>query len=138
MKNAYDILGIPSGSSQEAIKKAFHSLAHKHHPDKVGGSAERFKEVSAAYAQINTPDKQRDYDSRMGTGYRPAQQAQNPWGQTSSQGRWNVYANDPRDQPSADVLREMIKRMFNEGNMDINKQQQAMGYDPLKKRFFNL
>lgn len=47
----YEILGVSPSASNDEIKKAFHRLAHKHHPDK-GGDAEMFKKISNAYSQI--------------------------------------------------------------------------------------
>lgn len=47
----YEILELQPGASKEEIKKAFHRLAHIHHPDK-GGDAEKFKKISAAYAEL--------------------------------------------------------------------------------------
>lgn len=47
----YTVLGVKRSDTLEEIKKAFHRLAHTHHPDK-GGDAEKFKEVSAAWADI--------------------------------------------------------------------------------------
>jgi len=32
----YEVLGVTKGASQDEIKKAFHRLAHKYHPDKGG------------------------------------------------------------------------------------------------------
>ena len=48
MKNYYEILGIKKESSKEEIKKAFHKLAHQHHPDKKGGNEAKFKEINEA------------------------------------------------------------------------------------------
>lgn len=53
--NPHQILGVPSSASRDEIKRAFHTLAHKHHPDK-GGNAEMFKKISAAYTMLK--DKQ--------------------------------------------------------------------------------
>lgn len=50
-KDPYTVLGVSRQSTPEQIKSAFHALAKVHHPDK-GGSAERFKEISAAYTEI--------------------------------------------------------------------------------------
>lgn len=33
-KNYYDILGVPKDANERQIKKAFHKLAMKYHPDK--------------------------------------------------------------------------------------------------------
>ena len=45
-KNYYDILGVSKNASKDEIKKAFRTLAHKYHPDKKDGNAEKFKEVN--------------------------------------------------------------------------------------------
>jgi preprotein translocase subunit Sec63 len=47
------VLGITKGASKDEIKKAFHKLAHKYHPDKNSGDAEKFKEVSEAYSILS-------------------------------------------------------------------------------------
>ena len=62
-KNYYDILGIERGATKEEIKKAFHKLAHKFHPDKKGGDAEKFKEISEAYAILSDDRKRAEYDT---------------------------------------------------------------------------
>src|SRR3972149_4021435 len=62
MSDYYDILGIKKTASKEEIKKAYRSLAHKYHPDRPGGSAERFKEVSEAYQILSDEEKRQQYD----------------------------------------------------------------------------
>lgn len=52
MDKLYKILGLPEGASQSDIKKAYRSMAQKHHPDK-GGSEHIFKEVSLAYEVLS-------------------------------------------------------------------------------------
>lgn len=62
MSDYYDILGIKKGASKEEIKKAYRSLAHKYHPDRPGGNAEKFKEVSEAYQVLSDENKRKQYD----------------------------------------------------------------------------
>jgi molecular chaperone DnaJ len=61
-KDYYDILGVPRGASEDEIKKAYRTLAHKHHPDKSGGDEAKFKEASAAYGVLSDKDKRKQYD----------------------------------------------------------------------------
>ncbi|MBI2105236.1 molecular chaperone DnaJ, partial [Candidatus Woesearchaeota archaeon] len=46
---------------KDEIKKAYKKLALKHHPDK-GGDAEKFKELSEAYAVLSDDNKRKQYD----------------------------------------------------------------------------
>ena len=61
-KDYYAILGVPKGSSKEEIKKAFHKLAHKYHPDKNKGDDAKFKEVNEAYQTLSDDQKRAQYD----------------------------------------------------------------------------
>lgn len=74
-RDYYEILGIQKGASKDEVKKAFHKLAHKYHPDKAGGDAERFKEASEAYAVLSDDKKRAEYDAygRVFTGGAGAQ-----------------------------------------------------------------
>ena len=62
MKNYYDILGVDKKASTDEIKKAFRTLAHKYHPDKKGGSADKFKEINEAYTVLSDDQKRAQYD----------------------------------------------------------------------------
>lgn len=66
-KDYYEILGTSKGASQQDIKKAYRSLALKHHPDRVPEekkkeAEERFKEISEAYGVLSDPQKRQMYD----------------------------------------------------------------------------
>ncbi|PIZ56218.1 molecular chaperone DnaJ [bacterium (Candidatus Torokbacteria) CG_4_10_14_0_2_um_filter_35_8] len=60
-KDYYEILGVSRDVSQEEIKKAYHKLAHKYHPDR-GGDEAKMKEVNEAYATLRNPKKRGQYD----------------------------------------------------------------------------
>jgi curved DNA-binding protein CbpA len=71
-KDYYASLGLAPDTTEEGIRKAYRRLALQWHPDRNAGdrqAAERFKEISEAYAVLVDADKRRDYDRarRIGT-----------------------------------------------------------------------
>ncbi len=67
MKDYYKTLGVEKNASKEEIRKAFHKLAHKYHPDKQGGDEAKFKEVNEAYQILSDDNKRAQYD-QFGSG----------------------------------------------------------------------
>ena len=63
----YEVLGVTKSASQDEIKKAFHKLAHKYHPDK-GGDEKKFKEINEAYQVLSDAQKRQQYD-QFGSGF---------------------------------------------------------------------
>lgn len=49
VKRAREVLGLPPLASQAELRRAFREAAKTAHPDRPGGSAERFREVVEAY-----------------------------------------------------------------------------------------
>jgi molecular chaperone DnaJ len=74
-RDYYEILGITRTATEAEIKRAYRTLAVKHHPDKNPGDAaseEKFKECAEAYAVLSDSQKRAQYDrfghSGMGGG----------------------------------------------------------------------
>ncbi len=59
----YQVLGVEKKASKDEIKKAFHKLAHKFHPDKQSGDEKKFKEVNEAYQVLSDDKKRAEYDT---------------------------------------------------------------------------
>jgi molecular chaperone DnaJ len=58
----YSVLGVDRSATQEEIKKAYRSKAHKYHPDKKGGDEARFKDVNEAYQVLGDKSKRARFD----------------------------------------------------------------------------
>ncbi|MBR4205007.1 MAG: J domain-containing protein [Clostridia bacterium] len=84
MKDPYQVLNIPRTASDEEVKKAYHSMARRYHPDTNAGSAqaagyeEKMKEINEAYDAIQK--------ERSGGG----SSASDEWGSYSS---YNTYSS---------------------------------------------
>ena len=67
MRDPYEVLGVPKGASEAEIKKAFRTLAKKHHPDTKGGgdagAKKRFQEISGAYDILGDKEKRAKFDA---------------------------------------------------------------------------
>ncbi|MDD6210360.1 MAG: J domain-containing protein [Bacteroidales bacterium] len=61
----YKILGVNKNASQDEIKKAYKTLARKHHPDLNPDNEEakkRFQEINEANEVLSDPEKRKKYD----------------------------------------------------------------------------
>jgi len=66
MKDPYKILGIKRDADSKSIKKTYHKLALKFHPDKNPDdpkAEEKFKEITSAYEILNDSEKRLQYDT---------------------------------------------------------------------------
>lgn len=61
MKNYFEILGVPPDATDDDIKKAYRSLAMKHHPDR-GGDQAKFQEIQEAYSVLTDPQKREEWN----------------------------------------------------------------------------
>jgi curved DNA-binding protein CbpA len=64
-KDYYSTLGVGAEAAEDDIRKAYRRLALRWHPDRNAGdprAAERFVEISEAYAVLVDPVKRREYD----------------------------------------------------------------------------
>ena len=58
----YEILGVEGDATNAGMKKAYHHLVLKLHPDKSAAEAEAFKAIDEAYKTLLEPKLRKRYD----------------------------------------------------------------------------
>jgi DnaJ-domain-containing protein 1 len=65
-KDPYRVLGVPYGATQAVVLEAFRRLSKLHHPDREGGSDERFMEIQRAYETLRArPEPPASIEDRL-------------------------------------------------------------------------
>ena len=115
MTDYYKTLGVGENASPDEIKKAYRSLANKHHPDK-GGDQAKFKDISVAYDNLSDPQKKAEYDQQRMYGGGPQVRftTGDPFGDMFGQG----------GNPFGDIFGHMRGRQQHR-NRDLNIQCQV-------------
>ena len=60
-KDYYKVLGVSRDADERTIKKAYRTLARKHHPDK-GGSQEKMAQINEAFGVLGDEELRKKYD----------------------------------------------------------------------------
>ncbi len=115
----YDVLGVPRNASVESVKRAYRSLAMKHHPDRNPGNKkaeQAFKDATEAYEVLSDERKRPAYDR---------------YGHSAFQGN-----TEGSQKSSSDVFGDVFGDMFSEfadimgaGRRDMQSRRAQNGID---------
>jgi molecular chaperone DnaJ len=65
-KDYYFILGVARTETPSGIRKAFHDLAKRYHPDRIGAQGTAaFQEILEAYHVLSEPTRRREYNNQL-------------------------------------------------------------------------
>lgn len=101
----YQLLGVPRGADDAAIKAAYRRLAKEHHPDRKNGckqSEAHFKAINEAYDVLKDPQKRAAYDRFGSAAFRNG--GGDPFGDAGFNGFSDIFSTifgefmDPRGQ----------------------------------------
>ena len=84
-RDFYSVLGVGRTATAKDIKKAYRTLAQKHHPDNNPGdegAESRFKDISEAYDVLSDPKTRAEYDGARDAFARGAYMGSGPGGGT--------------------------------------------------------
>ncbi len=137
MTDPYEVLNVPSSATDEEVKKAYHALARKYHPDNYHDNPladlaqEKMKEINAAYDAIQRQRSGRasgGYAQGYGTayqgqgryqqsGYRQQTQDATAESQILHQVRWSIMMGGSLDQ--AERMLEQIPESGRSGEWNF-------------------
>ena len=93
----YTVLGVARDALPEDLQDAYRRLVKLHHPDREGGSAERFLEIQAAYDAARERPSAESVEARMAELERKLREAH------AARGR-----EDAREDPAVRRVSELI------------------------------
>jgi curved DNA-binding protein len=113
-RDYYAVLGLPAGATEEEVRRTYRRLALEWHPDRNPGNpqaAERFREISEAYAVLMDPAKRGAYDRARGAG--------EPGGFHAS--REDVF-RDLFNDPRASAIFEELARELEQAGLRVDRR----------------
>lgn len=61
----YDVLGVAPDADDATVRRAFVTLARRHHPDISGGDASEMRAINDAWATLGDPARRASYDRSL-------------------------------------------------------------------------
>ena len=120
----YQILQLPESASTPEIKKAYHKLAKKYHPDKIPDNAtqkqkeattEKFRILKSAYELLSDEKSKKDYDQQLSQNrknreFELRQKLEKEAEKLNSRAKSKIYKDNENNRSQQEFLNEMSRR----------------------------
>ena len=64
--NCYEVLGVAPDVSDETLRRVFHIVAGRYHPDnKDSGNLDRFLKIKSAFELLSDPQRRKEFDQEL-------------------------------------------------------------------------
>lgn len=131
-KDPYEVLGVSRDANDADIKKAYHKLVLKYHPDRNSGdktAEEKFKEVNNAFDILKDPQKRAAYDRFGSAAFSGGNGAEAGFGGGNPFGNGGFHFNMGGGEGMEDILREAMRGFgfggFGDGSPRGRRQQKG-------------
>jgi len=111
-KTYYETLGISNTATSEEIKRAYHDLCKKYHPDINPKTTEKFKEINIAYQTLIDPAKRKQYDYNLNTNSSEETYSDSSYDEFKEFVYRYSKEKDLSDEPIVNILEEFDKYKF--------------------------
>lgn len=129
-KDYYKVLGVDKKASQDEIKKAYRTLAVKHHPDKNPDNKvaeDQFKLANEANEVLGNPEKRKKYDE-LGENWQQYEQNGNQRGGNSG-GQYRYESNGNDGFGGQSDFSDFFEQFFSGGARGEGRTQNRKGGD---------
>jgi len=158
-RNFYSVLSLDRNATDEQIRRRFHELARKSHPDRYQGEAKRaaeaeFQAITEAFNVLRDPERRRQHDLELldpapetGFGAGPLSRAYVQRGVAAyREGRWIEAADafssatgaDPQDAKAWHHLALACSRIPGRNSLAMKAIERACELEPMNPPFLKL
>ena len=131
----YQILQLPESASSAEIKKAYHKLAKKYHPDKIPDNAtekqkeattEKFRILKSAYELLSNEKSKKHYDqqllqNRANREFELRQKLEKEAEKSNSRAKSKIYKDNENNRSQQEFLNEMSRRYSTKNKHSMTK-----------------